>query len=43
MVLSGVTNIKHCVADARKRFVRFPDAINLFDLRSGAYEYCFTL
>lgn len=33
MVLSGVRNIKQC--DARKAFVRFPNVINLFDLRSG--------
>lgn len=35
MVLSGVKNIKQYVADARKMFVRFPNVINLFDLRSG--------
>lgn len=35
MVLSGVRNIKQC--DARKAFVRFPNVINLFDLRSGTW------
>lgn len=43
MVLSDVKNIKQYVANVGKMFGRFFNVINLSDLRSGTYEYCFTL